>query len=385
MKRRDFLVATGAVVGAGIPILARSQARPCPPGQIEVAGGTSATTACSSVNAEADWQFRSTGEGVVWAHDFRSDAEVDAFRWTGGFSGGNDPQAIGSDRASRVRRITNDGITGSGCLEIFRAAGTQETGTHWWRPLSPLVGSGNGRGMDDPGANRTIAPQAYAATSGGSQIANWRDRGFYGHSSYHTGGVFDGSEYFLQMRVKMDPRRASAGMPSVGKLTFQTRTDRSLTTQELVTYSGGLSASNPGVNYFRIYGGGSSSPLDQKNIASGQGQQPGSQLGVCSFSASANSCWAWSDGWDTIMYHLNPGRDGVPESRIQVYAAHPGETSYTKIWDMVWANSYGSGFPFGYNALICSSYNNGNNCPSDFWHRYAQVIFSKSFIPCPQA
>ena len=58
-----------------------------------------------------------------------------------------------------------------------------------------------------------------------------------------------------------------------------------------------------------------------------------------------------------------------------MYAAHAGETSYTKIWDMVWANRYGSGFPFGYNAIILSSYTNSLNCPNDFWHRYAQLIF----------
>ncbi len=171
-------------------------------------------------------------------------------------------------------------------------------------------------------------------------------------------------------------------MPQVGKFTFQTRTDLSLTTQEIVTYSGALAN---GENYFRMYGGGSSSPLDQKNVVSGQGQQPGSELGVCAISSSPGRCWAWSGSWDTVMYHIVPGRADVAESRIEVYAAHQGETTFTKIWDMVWVNDYGSGNPFGYNALICSTYNNGNNCPSDFWHRYDQIIFSKSFIPCPQA
>jgi hypothetical protein len=383
LKRRQFLLGSTALLSAGVPLLARSQVRPCPPSTVDVAGGTSATTSCNAGDAEADWQLRSTGAGVVWAHDFRSDAEVNNFRWTGGFSGGNDPQAVGSSRAGQVRRITTDGITGGGCLEIFRAAGTTEAGSHWWRPFSPMVGSGNGRGINDPGAGR-ISAQAYAPTSGGSQINQWGDRGFYGHSSYQ-GSAFDGTEYYLQMRVKMDPRRASAGMPSVGKLIFQTRTDVSLTTQELVTYSGGLNANNPGKNYFRIYGGGSSSPLDQKNPSSGQGQQPGSDLGLCTMSDSNNRCWAWSGGWDTVMYHIAPGRNGVAESRIRVYAAHPGQTSYSKIWDMVWANSYGSANPAGYNALICSSYNNGNNCPSEFWHRYDQIIFSQQFIPCPQA
>jgi hypothetical protein len=384
VKRRDFLIGTTALVGTGIPALTQAQTRPCPPSRLSIEGGSTSTTACATGNAEADWQLRSTGPGVVWCHDFRSAAEVDAFRWTAGFSGGNDPQAIGSPRASRVRRITTDGIAGGSCLEIFRAAGSQETGSHWWRPLSPMVGSGNGRGIDDPGASGKVAPQPYAATSGGSQIAQWGNRGFYGHSSYHTGNVFDGNEYWLQMRVKMDPRRAQSGMPTVGKLMFQTRTDASLTAQEIVTYSGGHVSANPTQNNFQMYGGGDSNPLYGKGGGSSTNRQPGSELGRCDPSASPNNCWAWSGGWDTVMYHLVLGRDGVNESVIQVYAAHAGETSYTKIWDMVWANSYGSGHPFGYNAIILSSYTNSLNSPSDFWHRYTQLIFSHSFIPCPQ-
>jgi hypothetical protein len=69
-----------------------------------------------------------------------------------------------------------------------------------------------------------------------------------------------------------------------------------------------------------------------------------------------------------------------------VYAAHPGQSAYTKIWDELWALGYENAPDFvanGYNALICATYQNGNN-NSEFWHRYAQIIFSKQFIPCPQ-
>ena len=383
MKRRDFLAGTTALVGAGIPALTQAQTRPCPPSRLSIEGGSTSTTACTTGSADADWQLRSTGAGVVWCHDFRSDAEVNAFRWTSAY--GNDPRAIGNGRSDRVRRITTDGIGGGACMEIFRVAGTQETGSHWWRPLSPIVGSGNGRGVDDPGANGTIQPMAYAATDGGGEIQYFPERGFYGHSSYHTGNVFDGNEYYLQMRVKMDPRRAQSGMPAGGKLMYQTRTDVSLTTQEIVTYSGGHVSANPTKNNFQMYGGGDMNPLYSKGGGSSTNRQPGSELGQCNPTATPNTCWAWSGGWDTVLYHLRLGRDGVAgETLIQVYAAHAGETSYTKIWDMVWANSYGSGHPFGYNAIILSSYTNSLNCPSDFWHRYAQLIFSKAFIPCPQ-
>jgi hypothetical protein len=330
----------------------------------------------------------------VWFHDFRSDAEVNAFRWTGGI--GNDPSAAGALSAN-TRRLGTDGVTGS-CLEILRPAGTQEN-SHWWRPLSPIVGTGNGRGSNDPGANGSIAPVQYAATQRGSQIQNFGRRGYYGHSSYHTGSEFDGTEYYLQMRVKMDPRRTTAGNIQAGKLMYHTITDYSLTNQEIVVYSGAFQG--PGSvgarNIFRMYGLGTFSALEDGDVLNRPGIQVGSslanytavpavycQLGEDGFpGGSINTCWAWSGGWDTIMFHVVPGRDGIPESRIEIYAAHPGETAYTRIWDQLFSNPYDRGPPMGYNALILSAYHNGLN-NSEFWHRYCQIIFSKQFIPCPR-
>ena len=290
---------------------------------------------------------------------------------------------MGSPRAGLTRRIANGGVGNGGCIELLRPAGTAD-GSHWWRPFSPLVGSGNGRGADDPGANRTVGVQAYSATDGGNEIYDWGRRGYYGHSAYHSGNVFDGTEYYLQMRIKMDPRRTTAGNSLVGKLTFHTTTRWSLTVQEIVTYSASRVGSVGMPNYFRMYGGGDSNPLEDKNVGSNN-PQPGSELGVCDLS-SPSKCWAWSGGWDTIMYHITPGRAGAAESRIRVYAAHEGVRSYTKIWDQLWSNAYENAPTLtasGYNALILATYQNGLN-NSEFWHRYTQIIFSKQFIPCPQ-
>jgi len=385
MKRRDFLITSAGLTGSMLPVL--TLGRPCPPATLSVDGGSTATTACVQGDAEADWLLRSGQDagnpqpGVVWFHDFRSDAEVNNFRWTPGYQGGNDPLARGSSSANLCRRVTTDGPTGN-CLELLRRAGSSD-GSHWWRPLSPLVGTGNGRGKNDPGAG-SLTAQPYAATDGGSQIYDWGKRGYYGHSAYHTGSVFDGTEYYLQMRIKMDPRRTTAGNTLVGKLTFQTTTRWSLTVQEIVTYSASTVGSVGMPNYFRMYGGGNSNPLEDKNVGP-TNTQPGSELGTCDMS-SPSKCWAWSGGWDTIMYHMIPGRAGQAESRLRVYAAHPGQSAYTKIWDELWALNYENAPDFvanGYNALICATYQNGNN-NSEFWHRYAQIIFSKQFIPCPQ-
>lgn len=116
MKRRDFLTSSAGLglAGALYPILGRTQAKPCPPSPLSVSGGTSVAAACNPGDAEADWLARSTGPGVVWAHDFRHAAEVDQFRYQGGI--GNVPDISKSD--GNCRRITSDGLTGGACLEI---------------------------------------------------------------------------------------------------------------------------------------------------------------------------------------------------------------------------------------------------------------------------
>jgi hypothetical protein len=57
--------------------------------------------------------------------------------------------------------------------------------------------------------------------------------------------------------------------------------------------------------------------------------------------------------------------------------------TYTKIWDQIFTNLYDAMPPRGYNAIILSAYQNGMR-NSEFWHRYAQIIFSLKPIPCPQ-
>ena len=136
MKRRDFLITSaGVTAGTVLSPLALGQTKPCPPSTLSVEGGTSATTGCTPPgDLEADWQLRSGQDssnpqpGVVWFHDFRSDAEVNAFRWSAGVGGGNDPNAQGN-LASNLRRITTDGMASGACLEILRGPGSSEPST----------------------------------------------------------------------------------------------------------------------------------------------------------------------------------------------------------------------------------------------------------------
>jgi len=367
MKRRDFLIQTAGAAGAMLPVVGRAQVRPCAPPTLSVDGGSSVATSCAiaSADAEADWQSRISGPGVVWYHDFRSDAEVNAFRWTNGYSGGNDPLARGNG-GNLVRRITTDGITGGGCLEIYHPPGVAGR-SHWWRPFAPLRAPGNGKDKDDPAASGTVTVRNWAPTDGGMQTAQFSG-GWYAHSSF-SGSQYDGDEFWLQMRVKRDPRRIQGGNAShnVGKFTYLTVCQLSLSDQEIVTYSGSKT--------FRMYGAWRIfEPLDQAPGGDGT-VQPG----------GVSSLWQWAmnDTWDTVMYHVKPGREGVRETLIEVYGAHQGEKEFTLFWQQTFAvNSYDPGN--GWQALICTTYNTGLEFNPGYFERWDQIIFSKQPIPCPQ-
>lgn len=349
-----------------------------------VGGGQNAQPGAQTL--ESDWIARSTGDGVMWAHDFRSDAEVNQFRNTNGYGGGNDPLANGSG-ATLLRRITTDGMASGACVEALVGPGTAGQGSYWWRPFSPMATPGNGRAVDDPGANGEISAKTWNPTDGGSQLSNWT-QGWYGHPTYANAqpSNFDGNEFYLQVVAKMDPRRITGGNAanSVGKFIWLTTAEgrQSLSAGEHVIWSYGTGGNDGTKNYFRVYalgvnGIGSFDPLDQEE-ATGR-IQPGSESAVD---------WSWSGGWDTVLIRLRPGlistTSGANSTLLEVWAAKEGETSYTKIW----SQEYGlSGYEArnGLQALILGGYNNSASFPQQFFHRFAQVIFSRNFIPCPQA
>ncbi|MEX2123352.1 MAG: hypothetical protein WD795_05635 [Woeseia sp.] len=366
MKRRDFLTQSVGLACAMVPGL--SLAKPCPPILLDEQGNGT-PTGCGTGNAEADWQARTSGPGVVWFHDFRSEAEVNAFRWAGGK--GNDPND--TQKPNTIIYRTGDGITGGGCLEAFRPTGSTD-GAAWWRPYSPLQSPGNGKAANDPGANGSISPRAWDPSD--TDETQQHSFGYYGHPSFHNSGQFDGAEYYLQMRVKLDSRRI--GQAEGGKLLYQTLTAHSLSDQEIVVESFDNSGI-AGTAMFSMYRSGGP-PLD-----SASNNQPGNELGVCDWPGNVGNCWAWeADSWDCIMFHIVPGVPGsAPQTQIQVFAAHRNETSFTKIWDQFVNMPMESNYPKGYNAMIASQYMNGFNL-TEFFHRYDQIIFSKSFIPCPQ-
>ena len=337
-----------------------------------------------NVDAAADWLARSTAPGVVWCHDFRSDAEVNAFRWTSG-GHGNDPNSVGAD-AGKVRRVAGAGPGGKDCLEIYRNAGSKETDGVWWRPFAPIVGTANGRGVDDPGAG-TITPRAWNP-SNANQLVQF-PYGYYGNASYHSTwpGHFDGTGFYLQVRVWLPSAGrhslGDAGNNGEGKILYLTTNYQSLTSQEINTNQ--PDTRNYVVDMFRMYRSGSP-PLEQDTP--GSGWQAGNERGICDdhLASAATICWQYGmDQWNTLLYHIVPGLNSGNDTIVEVWGAHQGETTYHKLW-----NQTNADLPYddpprekGQNALLLTTYANGGNIPVNHYHRYAEIIFSKGFIPCP--
>ncbi len=356
MKRREILIASAGMIGAAMPGLLRSQ--PCTPSSLTLQGGQTVDSPCG-MGAEADWMLRSTGPGVVWTHDFRNDAEVNNFRWDGGI--GDDPNGV---QTSNIFRQTGDGIAGTqgACIQITTAPGTQGPGI-WWRPLSPLTGSGNGRGFDDPGANGSIAPESFApnANYGGSTTNAWGSRGLYGPG---PGSGFDGTECYLQMRTKISSSRydpSNTGNYGRGKLVYFSHAYRTLTSQEIVT-------ENRIDKTWKAYRSGSPEI------------EPSLQYG-----SDSGTLFKWKpDEWLTVLYYWKGFVTPSTNNIFRVWVARPGQTAYTKIWDTSQMHLETFDYDNGWNAICLCNYMNGDVWPAGGYVRHAQIIFSKSTIPCPQ-
>lgn len=361
--------------------------------------------------AEEDWLLRSGQDssnpqpGVVWFHDFRTDAEVNQFRWCDAYGGGQAPVLTGSAQGNipfpgNTRRITTDGIqgAGSGVLEIVAHDGgvsnpTQDT-AEWWRPYSPLNAPGNGRATNDPAANGTLTRRTWSVSNQSSTMAG-HNLGYYGHADYHGQGQFDGTEFYLQVRVKIDTNRDASDNDSGGKLFYFTRNDVSATSQEIVTESQEIDEGNDLFSMYRTVGTGLEHDGAGVNT---HGNQPGIEgglvgNGVCRFDNNGGrlaNCFRLTRGvWWTLEYHVRPGHDGVGETLVEVWAQETAGGAVQRVWNQPGVElPYGASDPFGINALICSGYMNrfgGNRINTQFYHRWTQIIFSQQPIPFPAA
>jgi hypothetical protein len=225
-----------------------------------------------------------------------------------------------------------------------------------------------------------------------NQNGSW-GYGYYGNQSYHTGNSWDGTDFYIQFRVKISSTRWSSGNDGYdGKLAFIATTGLT-PTQEL------LIQSRRNRVYYMYTGFGSPGPLEfLSDPQDGTGRpniwQPGGAYRTTCVDGARDAahCWSWpSDEWVTLLVRVVPGHGianawGSPDTGIQVWVARAGATAYTKIWDKLdYQIFFTPAKPLGWNAFQASTYCNGQPLPVTFFQRYAQVIFSKQFIPCPAA
>lgn len=340
---------------------------------------------------------------MVWYHNFDAAAEVNQFRWTGGYNGGNDPLAKGSG-GNFVSWQSSGGAEGGGFLRLTYPQGSVSGrgSAYWWRPFNPLTGATNGRGADDPGANGTTAPAAFTVTDGSNTTNAWSgtasNPGWYGSPTDQAAnpGKYQGNDFYLQVRVR---RAQTPGAPPdsaqysyiTGKSVWLTTTGASNTAQELVTYGQSVGAGDvQGVqSRHLVYDGQNFAPLGVAN-------QPNETTALSNWTLN----WRYSGGWDTLLYHITPGTSGgtgANRTRFEVWAQHdpalfPSEAGqYTKIWDTTFSQGYSAGTnsvgaPFlpGWNGLILAIYHNGSAfATGPFNFDYDQLIFSRSSIPAP--
>ena len=53
IRRREFLISTATLAGAGLPAIGWAASKPCPPSTLSVTGGSSTTSSCASSGAAA--------------------------------------------------------------------------------------------------------------------------------------------------------------------------------------------------------------------------------------------------------------------------------------------------------------------------------------------
>lgn len=411
MKRREFLIASAGLTGA-LPLIGRGATQPCPPPSVSVSGGPTVTTACGNVSGAADWSARSTGPGVVWAHNFDTAAEVGAFRVVGGV--GNDPNNTSN---STCTWDGTDGFAGGGSMVCAVPTGATSSG-YWNRPMSAIAAPFNGKTTNDAAANGTLKFRPYNAND---HTQDWNFYGgYYGHPAIQAAfpswqgqsGIWDGSEFYLQFRAKISAARWTPGNPS-GKLVFIDVTG--LTgTQEIIIQS----ENNPGAagdhyyktNPYRMYTSQGSEPNSILAV-NGVVQPGGPYASTCTIAnlAVANACWEWPpDVWVTVLVHMIPGRDNdayyganpsaslsswpYRESTLEAWVAKQGETTYTKVYENFqlaidyWSNGH---HPPGYNKIGPAAYMNSGATPqpakAGWTQKFTQIIFSKQYIPCPSA
>jgi hypothetical protein len=364
-----------------------------------------------------DWLSRSTGAGVVWAHNFEHENEVLNFLIApkvAGVGKANDParEWEATHHPLDVNWDSADGFAGGGSLKITvpaadvafersygqaddafvgdetwlvalkNAFGTSTPGIPfgrglWSRPYSPLttdgtVYRGNGTGQADinrPGITyQQWRPWVAEAGSAARSTRNNFKAGVYGHASYTppTGWTREGSEFYLQYRMKIPFNRfystrmlpAYTGQP--GARFFTTASPyRARQSAQKYAWISSLTTGTPNQEI-------ALSGFPQLRIADGN---PYDTPGTTSFHKlytnygpeffnSFSNYTIDADVWVTYLYHVIWGRNGVNESTVEMFVSVNG-AAYTTIGSVTnWPMAYEVGGPFGCNTFEPTAYTN---------------------------
>jgi hypothetical protein len=427
----------------------------------------------ATASAEADWIARSTGTGVVWAHDFRNEAEYtnflrgqsDPFCATlGATPFGNsqaiqglgvgtvltenvpaasaryesqtwsvnsaasfpDPSTVGaynvcvgtpdgrySPQVLEIVRVTavnygNNQITvqrgqegsGSNYWTSNYVAGTDTVGVghrgQWRKPFGAFPAGQNGLATADRGIVTGLVPQR-DWTGYGDSANNWAFRtAYYGHESYHSGSVFDGDEFWLQFRAKINLARFQNGPSS--KFWYLQVVDGSVDQQFFghIRQRGAYDINRWPEPVSWPYSSGGSHVIVAHEwgpaITNSSYQENGLYGTTCI--PAGGYCWLYPpDTWVTWLMHVIPGRSGVAETTYELFAAVQGETEYTTIMSVPDVEvNYDSGFGgvAGFNSFWPQNYANdyagsgaGAPAQTNTLVEYTQIILSQSWIAPP--
>ncbi len=341
---------------------------------------------------EQDWLFRTSGPGVVLHHNFASDTEVDAFRY--GTGSINDPnETAASSQNEGCIRLVGGGFSGGGSLRInYVNSRATRHGSGWNRPLAPLSGASNGKGVDDPADGGALSLKPYDYSN--PQALNTFLTSYYAHPDYHNDAAdpygpadFDGTEINIQVRMKISSSRYSAGggvgaEPYGGKLWFLSTT-RDILRQEIVQNNGQLRAALWYTDFARL----GNMPTDGNNNQPGGDYDPD-----CGNLGGVTGCWLYPpDTWMTWWYRIVPGLDNVSgDSLFEAYVALEGETDWDLIfsyYDMLIYSPYVAGtdpHPKGYNAFQLTTYFNNFDSPGSDWDvEFDEFIVTRGPHPPP--
>lgn len=319
----------------------------------------------------------------------------------------------------------------------------------WYRLFSALKGDSNGRGVDDinnagnilrsthdqtnfPWGAQAFGYGWYGRPEYQTQFATWRpsDYGANAIDNVLRSNMWDGTEFYLQWRQRVDPRALALNNVAYnsdnryGRKVWMLQSQMTVPQQLTGGYGpGGTRFSGPYTKEppFAIaaysFNGGLAGRTLTTNLDSSGSFQPGSAYASTAINGNADflpksptyqgDVWEIPAGeWVTFLLHVKPGlrwsadnptAAGVRNTTVEMWAARERDSSYTLVFSMTdQAIIYGSSGPNedtwtsalpGYNAIGFTGYLNmdlGSVPPrGSYYVDFAEVIFSKQPIPCP--